>query len=131
MFVCTILFIGDFTGFLYGIVPEEMCNSILVLVYGAAAAFFVSYLKVRLFREKLSKESERTVVATVVSKEIKQGTHESGRSVMGYSFVIKFLTEDRQPLELYAHEVEYGGLKEGMTGTLTYQDRYFVSFIDK
>ena len=65
LFVCTILFVGDFTGFLYGIVPEEICVFILVLAYGSAAALFASYLKVRLFREKPSPEPERVVVATV------------------------------------------------------------------
>lgn len=128
LFVCTVLFVGDVTGLLYGIVPEEICNFILVLVYGSAAAFFVSYLKVRLFREKLSKEPEKTVAATVISKAVKSGTHETGRSMMGYSFVVNFLTADGQTLELYAYEIEYGGLKEGMKGVLTYQGRYFVNF---
>jgi len=47
---------------------------------------------------------------------------------MGYSFVVNFRTEDGKILELYAYEIEYGGLKEGITGVLTYQGRYFVSF---
>lgn len=128
LFVCTILFVGDFTGFLYGIVLEEICVFILVLAYGSAAALFVSYLKVRLFREKPSVEPERVVVATISSKEIKQGTNETGRSVMGYSFLIHFRTEDGQNLDLFAHEIEYGGLQEGMKGTLSYQGRYFVDF---
>lgn len=128
LFVCTILFVGDFTGFLHGIVPEEICVFILVLVYGSAAALFISYLKVRLFREKPSTEPERVVVATVASKEIKQGTNETGRSVMGFSFLIQFVATDGQILELFAHELEYGALKEGMKGTLIYQGRYFLSF---
>lgn len=31
-------------------------------------------------------------------------------------------------LELHAHEIEFGGLKEGMEGILTYQGRYFMDF---
>ena len=51
--------------------------------------------------------------------------------MMGYSFVINFLAEDGQTLELYAYEVEFGGLKEGMNGILTYKGRYFVAFTEK
>jgi hypothetical protein len=47
---------------------------------------------------------------------------------MGMSFVITFQTEEGDSLELYAYEEEYGALREGMAGTLTYRGRYFVSF---
>ena len=49
---------------------------------------------------------------------------------MGYSFVINFLTEDGQTLELYAYEIEFGGLKEGTRGVLTYKGRYFVDYTE-
>ena len=128
LLLCTVLFSDERAGLLYGIVPEVLCNFILVLVYGAAAALFISYLRVRWSLEKPAPEPEKTVVATVVSKEVKQGTQASGRSMMGYSFVVHFQTEDSQALELYTYEIEFGGLKEGTKGTLTYQGRYFVSF---
>ena len=99
----------------------------LVFVIGGGCVL-VFYLRIRLFKEKPSTEPERTVTATVVSKEIRSGTNQSGRSMMGYSFVVNFRTEDGQMLELYAYEIEFGGLKEGMQGQLTYQGRYFVSF---
>ena len=50
---------------------------------------------------------------------------------MGYSFVINFKMTDGRTLEVYAYEIEYGGLKEGMKGVLTYQGRYFVSFCEQ
>lgn len=128
LFVCSFLFIGDFSGLLYGIIPEEICSFILLLVYGSAAALMISFLKVRPFREKPSEEPEKSITATVIAKEIKQGTNATGRSVMGYSFLIRFLTEEEITLELFAHEIEFGRLKEGMKGTLTYQGRYFCSF---
>lgn len=87
--------------------------------------------KVRWALEKPSNEPEKSIIATVVSKEVKTGIHETGRSTMGYSFVINFLAEDGQTLELYAYEVEFGGLKEGMNGILTYKGRYFVTFTEK
>ena len=99
----------------------------LVFVIGGGCAL-IFYLWVRAFREEPSTEPERTVLATVVSKEIRSGTNQSGRSMMGYSFVVNFRTEDGKMLELYAYEIEFGGLKEGMQGQLTYQGRYFVSF---
>ena len=128
LFVCTILFAGESTGLLYGIVPEKLCEFILILVYGTALCLLIFWLRVRWFWEKPTKEPQRAVKATVVSKEVKQGTNRSGRSMMGYSFAVTFRTEDGQILELYAYEVEFGGLKEGMQGTLTYQGPYFVDF---
>ena len=128
LFVCTILFAGETTGVLYGIVPEEVCRFILMLVYVAAAGLLVMYLRVRWFMEKPSAEPEKTVMATVESKEVKEGTNRSGRSMMGYSFAVNFRTEAGETLELYAYEVEFGALKEGMKGSLTYRGRYFVSF---
>ena len=128
LFVCTILFANERAGLLYGIVPTEICDFILMLVYISAAGLLVSYLKVRWWSEKTTDEPKKSVVATIVSKEVKQGTQQSGRSQGGYSFVINFLTEDNQAMELYAYDVEFGGLKEGMKGVLTYQGRYFVDF---
>lgn len=131
LFVSTLLFAGEWTGLVYGIVPEEICNVILIFVYGVAVCSLVFYLRVRWFWEKPAKEPEKSVMATVVSKEVKSGTNQSGRSMMGYSFVVNFRTEDGELLELYAYEVEFGGLKEGMRGILTHRGRYFVSFSEK
>ena len=97
---------------------------VVVLAIGIVGHF----LKNRLWGEKPSSEPEQTVVASVVSKEVRSGTQRSGRSNGGYSYVIHFLTEDGKPLELYAYEVEFGALKEGMHGKLTYRGRYFVCF---
>ena len=126
--VCALLFSSGHPGLLYGIVPETICNTIFGGVYLFSGVLLVAYLKVRPFREKPSPEPEKTLRATVIAKEIRSGTGSSGRSHMGYSFVIRFRTEADQELELYAYEEEFGGLKEGMEGMLTYQGRYFVDF---
>ena len=128
LLICTFLFSGGFTGVLYGVVPAVICDHILSLVYGVALCLLIFYLRVRMWKEKITYEPEKRVAAAVVSKELKAGTRESGRSVMGYSFAVTFLTEDGQTLELYAHEIEFGGLREGMKGILTYQGRYFTGF---
>ena len=86
------------------------------------------YLRVRLWGEKKTKEPVKTVIATVISKEVKRGTQRTGRSNGGYSYAVSFLAEDGKQLELYAYEIEFGGLKEGVKGLLTYQGRYFVRF---
>ena len=96
-----------------------------------AIAVVLYCLRVRLWGEKKSKEPEKTVVATVISKTVKQGTQQTGRSNGGYSYAVNFLAEDGEQLELYAYEVEFGSLKEGMRGLLTYQGRYFVRFEEK
>lgn len=128
VFVCTILFSTEETGLLYGIVPGEVCYSIVAVTYGLAFFLLISYLRVLPFQEKPSREPIKMTAATVVSKEVKPGTYHSGRSQGGYSFVAHFLTEDGRSIELFLYEVEFGRLKEGMQGILTYQGRYFVNF---
>lgn len=128
LLLCTVLFSTEATGLLYGIVPGDVCYDIVAVVYGLAFFLLISYLRVLPFQEKTSQDPRISVQATVVSKEIRSGTRSSGRSQMGYSFVVCFETEDRQMLELYAQEIEFGGLKEGMEGILTYQGRYFMDF---
>lgn len=117
--VFIVMYIFAYTG------RPELVTSLFVIGVGCAVIF---YLRVRWFMEKPSGEPERSVPATVVSKEVKEGTNRSGRSMMGYSFVVTFRTEEGQLLELFAYEIEFGGLQAGMTGTLTYQGPYFVSF---
>lgn len=128
MLLCTLLFSTEATGLLYGIVPEAVCYYVIAVVYGLAFFLLISYLRVLPFREKPSPEPMKSVAAAVVSKAVKSGTHHAGRSQIGYSFTVTFLTEDGQTLELYAYEIEFGGIREGMKGVLTYQGRYFVSF---
>lgn len=128
LIICTILFAGEHTGLLYGIVPESVCNMIFGGVYLFSGVLLVAYLRVLPFREKPTQEPVRATQATVTSKEVRSGTHGTGRSQMGYSFVVTFRTEDGQTLELFAYEEEFGGLKEGMAGMLTYQGRYFMDF---
>ena len=128
LFISTVLFGDERAGLLYGIIPKSICDFIVLLVYAVASCLLLFYLRIRWALEKPSKEPKKLVMATVVSKEVKPGTHAAGRSMMGYSFVVTFRTEDGELLELYAYELEFGSLKEGMTGSLTYQGRYFVSF---
>ena len=108
---------------------STMRTDLLPLFFAiAVGCILVFYLKVRVFKEKPSTEPERSVQATVISKEVRQGTNQSGRSMMGYSFVVNFRTDEGELLELYAYEIEFGSLKEGMAGRLTYQTPYFVAF---
>ena len=128
LFVCTKLCIGETKGLLYGTVPEEICEGIMFCVYGVTAAFLAVYAKAHWWQEKPTSEPLKTVNATVASKKVKSGTYQSGRSKGGYSYTITFVTENGHALELFAYEIEFGGIKEGMTGMLTYQGRYFVDF---
>ena len=133
LIVCIVLILSALLffprpGLLYGIISEEFCHGIMAVTYGLALFLLIFYLRVLPFREKPSTEPVKTVQATIAAKEIHPGTHRSGRSQMGYSFLVHFQTDDGQRLELYAYEEEFGGLKEGMSGVLTYQGRYFVDF---
>ena len=126
--VCNFLFSDGVPGLLYGIISEQTCSYIRILIHGLSIFLMISYLRAYMWQEKPAKEPQKTIAATVVAKEVKPGTHRSGRSKGGYSYLVKFLTEDGQELELFAYEIEFGGLKEGLTGELTYQGRYFVAF---
>ena len=112
-----------------GVLPVLRIVLIFVMLAGGCAA--VIYVWLSSFREEPTGEPERTVKATVLSKEVQEGTNRSGRSMMGYSFRVTFRTEDGGELELYTYEVEWGGLKEGAEGLLTYRGRYFVCFEQK
>lgn len=105
-----------------------MPSLVWVIVVILAVGILGHILTVRLWSEKASTEPEKTVRANVLSKKVKPGTHRSGRSKGGFSYIVTFLTENGEPIELFAYEIEFGGLKEGMQGTLTYQGRYFVRF---
>ncbi len=127
LILCTLLFM-PFPGLLYDTVLKEYCDYLMILPYGLALFLFIFYMYARAFQEKPAMEPVKTVQAAVIAKEIVSGTHHSGRSQMGYSFVVTFRAENDQTLKLFAYEEEFGGLKEGMAGELTYQGRYFVDF---
>lgn len=128
LLICSALFANGTAGLLYGVIPETICDSIRIVIYGTAVCLVISCLSASLWRGKPAKEPRKTVAATVLSKEVKAGTYGAGRSQMGYSFAINFLTKDGQTIELFAYDYEFGRLKEGMKGTLTYQGRCFVDF---
>lgn len=91
---------------------------------------FLYWLRVFPFREKKTSEPERTAKAEVISRRVQSGNPiRSGRSAgFGYTFLITFRLENGSDLELYAYDHEYGALREGMAGTLTWKGPYFVRF---
>ena len=93
-------------------------------------AFAVLWLRTFPFREKKTKEPERTAPATLLSRRVQSGNPiRSGRSSgMGYTYVALFRLEDGTELELYAHDHEWGGLTDGTEGILTWKGPYFVNF---
>lgn len=103
-------------------------KTLLMLLAMIAICSLFFWLRVRPFREKKTNEPERSAQAELLSRRIEPGTGQSGRSHMGYSFVLTFRLEENIQLELYAYEQEYGALREGMTGMLTWKGPYFVRF---
>ena len=106
-------------------------KTLITLSIMLAVSFLVYWLRAFPFREKKCLEPEQSTKATVLSRRIQSGNpHRSGRSSgMGYTYLVTFLLEDGTELELYTYEIEYGALREGMTGTLTWKGRYYVDFI--
>lgn len=102
-----------------------------MFIIPAVVAFglLVFYLRVFPFMEKPSREPERTVGAKLIAREVTSGADRTGRSSgMGFNYVLSFLTDEEKLLRLYSHDYEYGALREGMTGQLTWKGRYFVDF---
>lgn len=102
----------------------------LIFLAMIAGAFGVYWLRAFPFREKKTNEPERTAQATVTARRVQSGNPiRSGRSSgMGYTYLITFTLEYGTQLELYAYDMEYGVLREGMEGTLTWKGPYFVNF---
>ena len=115
----------DHKGTLNDLIPSL---SVMIGLAAIGGSLVAPFIWISAFQEKPSDEPERTVTATVVSKEVIPGAHGAGRSKGGYSYVADFRTEDDRTMRLFAYEEEFGALKPGMTGTLTYKGRYFVDF---
>lgn len=89
--------------------------------------FLIYWLRTLPFREKKNKAPEETAHARLLSRRVTTGANQTGRSSgMGYNYVLTFQLNDGAILELYSHDVEYGALREGMSGQLTWKGRYFV-----
>lgn len=107
-----------------------MKTAFIVLIM-LIAAFGVYWLRSFPFQERKTTEPERTALAKVTARRVQSGNPiRSGRSAgLGYTFLVSFLLEDGTELELYAYDVEYGALREGMEGNLTWKGPYYVSFV--
>lgn len=92
--------------------------------------FLVYWLRAFPFREKKTNEPEQTSRAVVISRRVQSGNPiRSGRSAgLGYTFLVTFRLAEGRELELYAYDEEYGALREGMEGQLTWKGPYFVQF---
>lgn len=104
---------------------------IVLSLFGLMAlAFGVTWLRAFPFTEKKTREPECTAPATVTARRVQSGNPiRSGRSAgFGYTFLVTFLLADGRELELYTYDAEYGALREGMTGSLTWKGPYYVSF---
>ena len=89
----------------------------------------IFWLRTRPFREKKTSDPQKTQRSKLIARRIESGTRQSGRSTgMGYSYVLTFRLDTGTELELYAYEVEYGALLEGMEGSLSWKGPYFLSF---
>lgn len=105
---------------------SDALRVILAVVFFPVGAALICWLWIRAFSEKKSDEAERTAEAELIVRTIKRGADRSGRSRLGFNHVLTFRLADGSEVELYSHEEEWGALREGMKGTLTWQGRYFV-----
>lgn len=104
-------------------------KTVLFVAGMLALMAFLFWLRTFPFREKKTEETERSGKAEVIARRVETGANRTGRSSgMGYNYRIVFRLEDGTEVSLYAYDHEYGALKEGMTGKLTWKGPYFVSF---
>ncbi len=57
-----------------------------------------------------------------------RGIRKGKRSRKGFPYLLTFVTDSGETLELYAREQAYNALQEGMEGKLVWQGRYFMGF---
>lgn len=97
------------------------------LVFGAMMVF--AYIKLKPSKCKKCKEEEKTVSATLISKEVKTDTYNTGTSSgVGYSYTGKFKTDTNIELNLLMCEAEFNGISENMRGFLTYKGNRLINF---
>ncbi len=99
----------------------------LLFFLALAVPAAICWLWIFAFREKKTREPEQSAHARLKSRQIRSGANRTGRSKGGYSFYLIFQLNDGSVLELASHEEEYGALREGMSGKLTWKGPYFVS----
>ena len=100
-----------------GICPCTMGNSISKALFG-----------MRDVKKLNCDDPEQTAHARLLSRRVETGANRTGRSSgLGYNYVVTFQLNDGSILELYTHDVEYGALREGMSGKLSWQGRYFTN----
>lgn len=105
-------------------------KTIIALTVAAAGALGIAYLRAFPWLEKKNDAPEQTAGAKVISRRVTTGTHNrSGRtSGFGYSYLVTFRLEDGTYVELAAYDHEYGALREGDQGKLTWKGDRYVDF---
>ena len=80
-------------------------------------------------------EEQKTVTATLIEKEEITSAHSNGLSrnpgsipFSSTTYRLTFETLDGEKLTFNVEGFNYGGVKEGETGSLTYQGIYYLSF---
>lgn len=73
------------------------------------------------------KGPEQTSTAMVLSRKV-DTCYQLAKSDSSWAYLVTFQLEDGRQLELTASEAAYGKLKEGLTGTLCWQDHQIISF---
>ncbi len=110
---------------------SSIINAILpTLVFVFVVGIFY-YRIAHAYSEKPSDAPQRTSHARLVNRQVVQkGSQRTGRSQgMGYNFLLTFRTDEGEQVELYSYDYEFGALREGDQGTLTWKGPYFQSFL--
>ena len=99
-----------------------MTNRILECVLIGLILLVPVFLLVR--QHRINRAPVYTGAATVVSRRV---LFHTSRSV-GWNYLVTFQLGDGDTLELYTTEAEYGRLKEGLHGMLSWQEQAFCRF---
>lgn len=99
------------------ICPCTMGNSISKALFG-----------LRDVKKLNSDEPKQTASAVVVSRTVQRTNNITSFQESPWLYLITFRLENGEALELQVSEESYGTYKEGLSGTLIWQDETLVSF---
>lgn len=105
-----------------------MGNNKLLLLLGILAAAVLTWLYHNwAYRDKDDKGPELTGTATVKSHRVAQGRY-LGKAPSRWNYMVTFTLSDGEEIELYTIQSDFQVLKDGTSGTLTWQGKRFLDF---
>lgn len=102
---------------------KNILGGLCILGFAAACACYQTWV----YRDKNDKGPEMTGPAVVKSHRVTQGRY-FGKAPSRWNYMATFALADGEQIELHTTEFDYGLLKDGLFGQLTWQGKTFLDF---